>query len=159
MVKDLDSLTVDEVAKKLGLNQRTVINMCIRERFQNAFQNENGDWLIPEENFITTKEQDEKAEKILQHIDRKNRGGSDETEIPYIQAKIVADHYQVNLETVISWINQGYLSGKQIAGEYLVPKEEFEYLKSRRDNDATEEEIKKILGSDYIKDWDVEIEE
>ena len=44
-------------------------------------------------------------------------------------------------------------------GEYIVPKEEFDYLKSKRGTDATEEEIKKILGSDYIEDWEVEIDE
>ena len=60
---------------------------------------------------------------------------------------------------MVGWIKQGYLSGKQMEGQYFVPKEEFEYLKSKRDTDATEEEIKKLLGSDYIEDWEVEIED
>lgn len=147
-----------EVCTKLGLDRQTVQNMCEKGMFQDAYP-ENGDWLIPEYNFITTKKQDEKAEGILRHIDRKNHGGRDDTFIPYIPAKIVADYYEVTLEKVISWIKQGYLSGKQIEGEYLVPKEEFDYLKSKRDRDATEEEIKKLLGSDYIENWEVEIEE
>lgn len=147
-----------EVCKKLGLDRQTVQNMCEKGRFQGAYQTENG-WLIPEYNFITTKKQDEKTEEILRYIDRKNHGGRDENSIPFIPAKIVADYYEVTLEKVISWIKQGYLSGKQIEGEYLVPKEEFDYLKSKRDKDATEGEIKKLLGSDYIEDWDVEIEE
>lgn len=142
-----------EVCKKLGLDSQTVQNMCEKGMFQDAYQTENGDWLIPEYNFITTKKQDEKAEKFLMHIDRKNYGGRDETVIPFIHAKIVADYYKVTLEKVISWIKQGYLSGKQMEGEYLVPKEEFDYLKSKRESDATEEEIKKLLGSDYIEDW------
>ncbi|WP_019155436.1 MerR family transcriptional regulator [Robertmurraya massiliosenegalensis] len=155
----MDSLNIDEVAKKLGLDQLTVINMCIRGRFPNAFQNENGDWLIPKSNFITTREQDERAEEVLRQIDRKNRGGRDETEIPYISAKAVSDFYQVRLEKVENWIKEGYLSGKQIEGDYFVPKEEFEYLKARRDSDTLEEELKNLLGEDFINSWDVEIEE
>lgn len=148
-----------EVCKKLGLDRQTVQNMCEKGMFQDAYQTENGDWLIPEYNFITTKKQDEKAEEILRHIDRKNHGGKNETDIPYIPAKTVADYYEVTLEKVVGWIKQGYLSGKQMEGQYFVPKEEFEYLKSKRDTDATEEEIKKLLGSDYIEDWEVEIED
>ncbi|RTR26297.1 DNA-binding protein [Robertmurraya yapensis] len=148
-----------EVCKKLGLDRQTVQNMCEKGRFQGAYQNENGEWLIPEFIFTTTRKQDEKAEKILQHIERKNRGGRDESDVPHIPAKVIADFYEVTLEKVISWIKQGYLSGKQMEGEYLVPKEEFDYLKSKRDKDSTEEEIKKLLGSDYIEDWEVEIED
>ncbi|MBL5767362.1 hypothetical protein B5V88_07090 [Heyndrickxia sporothermodurans] len=148
-----------EVCKKLGLDHQTVQNMCEKGRFQGAYQTENGEWLIPEFIFSTTRKQNEKAEEILQRIDRKNNGGRDETDISYISAKIVADFYEVTLEKVISWIKRGYLSGKQMEGEYLVPKEEFDYLKSKRDKDSTEEEIKKLLGSDFILDCDVEIEE
>ncbi|MEW9110043.1 MAG: hypothetical protein AB2374_11895 [Cytobacillus gottheilii] len=148
-----------EVCKKLGLDRQTVQNMCERGMFQDAYQTENGDWLIPEYNFITTKKHDEKAEEILRYIDRKNHGGRDETKIPYIPAKVVANHYGVTLKKVINWINHGYLSGRLVEGEYFVPEEEFEYLKSKRDKDATVGELKKLLGSDYIEDWDVEIEE
>ncbi len=148
-----------EVCKKLGFDRQIVQKMCEKGMFQDAYQTENGEWLIPEFNFTTTRKQDEKAEEILQHIDRKNYGGRDETVIPYIPAKIVADYYEVTLEKVINWIRQGYLSGKQMEGEYLVPKEEFDYLKSKREKDSTEEEIKELLGSDYIEDWDIEIEE
>lgn len=144
-----------EVCKKLGLDLQTVQNMCEKGRFQGAYQTENG-WLIPEYNFITSKKYDEKAEEILRYIDRKNHGGRDESNI---SAKEVADFYEVTLEKVVTWIKQGYLSGKKMEGEYVVPKEEFEYLKSKRDKDATEEDIKKLLGSDYILDWEVEIEE
>lgn len=148
-----------EVCKKLGLDPQTVQNMCEKGMFQDAYQTENGEWLIPEFNFTTTRKQDEKAEEILQHIEGKNRSSRDESDITHISAKEVADFYEVTLEKVISWIKQGYLSGKQMEGEYLVPKEEFDYLKSKRDKDSTEEEIKKLLGSDYIEDWDIEIEE
>lgn len=148
-----------EVCKKLGLDCQTVQNMCEKGMFQDAYQTEDGVWLIPEFNFTTTRKQDKKVEEILRHIDRKNHAGRDETVIPYIPAKVVADYYEVTLEKVISWIKQGFLSGKQLEGEYLVPKEEFDYLKSKRDKDATEEEIKKLLGSDYNDDWEVEIEE
>lgn len=151
--------SIAEVCKKLGLGRQTVQNMCEKGMFRDAYQTENGVWLIPEYNFTTTKKQDKKADETLRHIDRKNLGGRDETVIPYIPAKIVADYYQVTLEKVISWIKQGYLSGKQMEGEYLVPKEEFDYLKSKRDTNATEEEIKKLLGSDYIEDWEIEIED
>ena len=44
-----------EVCKKLGLDRQTVQNMCEKGMFQDAYQTENGDWLIPEYNFITTK--------------------------------------------------------------------------------------------------------
>lgn len=151
--------SVADVCKKLGLDRQTVQNMCEKGMFQDAYQIENGEWLIPEYNFTTTRKQDEKAEEILRHIDRKNNEGKDESEIPYIPARAVADYYDVTLEKVISWIKQGYLSGKQVEGRYLVPKEEFEYLRSKRDTDATEGEIKKLLGSDYIEGLEVEIEE
>ncbi|AIF45085.1 hypothetical protein [Virgibacillus sp. SK37] len=80
----------------------------------------------------------------------------------YVDAQVVADYYNVELETVVNWIKQRQLSGKERVGKpsrYLVPKEEYEYLKSKRDKDSTKEEIKKLLGSDFTDDWDVEIDE
>lgn len=151
--------SVAEVCKKLGLDRQTVEKMCEKGRFRDAHKTENGKWLIPDYNFITTREQDARTEEILRQIDKKNRGGRDETEIPFIPIKTVADYYNVTLGQVEKWIKLGYLSGKQVDGEYFVPEEEFEYLKSKRESEATEEEIKKFLGSDYTDDWDVEIEE
>lgn len=150
--------TVAEVCKKLGLDRQTVERMCEKGKFRDAHKNENGFWLIPDHNFITSREQDERAEEVLRQIDRKNRGGRDENEISYIPAKIVSDFYQLTLEKVENWIKLGYLSGKQVEGEYFVPEDEFEYLKARRESDTTEEEIKKFLGSDIV-DWDFKIEE
>lgn len=66
--------TVSEAAKKLDLNDETVRILCERGIFQNAYKNENGNWIIPEDYFITTKEQDDKAEEILRYIDKKNQG-------------------------------------------------------------------------------------
>ncbi len=159
---NMNYLTLAEVCKKLGLDRKKVQNMCEKGRFRDAYQDEYGKWQIPNDNFVTTREQDEKAAKILQHLDRKNNGEKDESDIPYISTKVIGDYYQVEEEKVISWIKQGYLSGKKMKGQpenYLVPREEFEYLKSKRDKDTTEEEIKKLLGSDFMDDWDVEIDE
>ena len=154
--------TVSEVCKKVGLERQTVQNMCNRGMFQGAYQTEKGDWLIPEDHFVTTREQDEKAEEILQQIDRKNQSVLKNADVEYIDAKLVADFYGVAPETVVSWIKQGHLSGKQLEGQqgkYFLPKEEFEYLKSKAENDTTEEAIRELLGSDYSDDWDLEIEE
>jgi excisionase family DNA binding protein len=77
-----------------------------------------------------------------------------------VDAQIVADYYGVPLKKVVSWINEGHLSGVQMEGhpdKYLVPKEEFDYLKSKRDKDTTEKELKKLLGA--LDDWEFEIEE
>ncbi|MFT8319635.1 MAG: helix-turn-helix domain-containing protein [Bacillus sp. (in: firmicutes)] len=90
--------TVAEVCKKLGLDRQTVERMCEKGKFRDAHKNENGLWLIPDYNFITSREQDERAEEVLRQINRKNRGGRDETEIPYIPAKIVADYYGATLK-------------------------------------------------------------
>ncbi|MGG1689439.1 hypothetical protein ABDH65_05235 [Heyndrickxia ginsengihumi] len=154
--------TIDEISKKLGLNQQIVRSMCEKGRFRDAYQNKHGEWQIPEDNFITTREQDEKAEKILRHIDRKNYGEKDEIGVPFVSTKEVSNYYQVEEEKVISWIKQGHLSGIQVEGQpdkYLVPREEYEYLKSKRESDTTEEELKKLLGLDFMDDWDVEIDE
>ncbi|CAM5734499.1 hypothetical protein HRF69_23825 [Bacillus circulans] len=155
-------LTINEVAIKLGLHPYTIQRMCEKERFRGAYLAENGDWMIPEDNFITTRKQDKKSEEILQQIDRKNQGEDTNADVLFVSPQLVADFYEVAVEKVICWIEQGYLSCKELdgkPGKYLVPKEEFEYLKMKRESDSTEEEIKELLGSDYIEDWEVEIEE
>ena len=65
--------TTTEVAKKLGLSDQTIRNMCEQERFKGAYRSNGGHWRIPTDNFITSREQDERAEKILQKIDQKNK--------------------------------------------------------------------------------------
>lgn len=147
-------LSVKDVSNKLGLDQPTVQKMCEKGKFHNAYQTDNGDWLISEDNFVTTKEQDEKADEILRQIDIKNN----EADVGYIDITKVADYFDVSLKKVIEWIEQGRLSGKKIEGDYKVPLEEFEFLKSKRENDTTEEVIKERLGSDY-DDWEIEIDE
>lgn len=48
-------LSVKDVSNKLGLDQPTVQKMCEKGKFHNAYQTDNGDWLISEDNFVTTK--------------------------------------------------------------------------------------------------------
>jgi excisionase family DNA binding protein len=71
--------TTSEAAKKLGLSDQTIRRMCESGRFKRAHRScgENGHWRIPEENFITTREQDQKAEEILEHLDQKNKEAGD----------------------------------------------------------------------------------
>lgn len=103
-----------------------------------------------------SREKDENAEKIdlrKKEVDK---------DFEYLDAQLVADYYEVTLETVISWINQGQLSGKPVEGqgeEYLVPKEEFEYLKSKRENNVLDEAMQEFLGEDFDDDWEVEIKD
>ena len=61
----MNYLTVDEVCNKLGLDRQIVQKMCEDGKFHNTYRTEDGEWLIPEDNFVTTKEQDEKAEEIF----------------------------------------------------------------------------------------------
>lgn len=57
----------------LGVSDQTIRRMCERGKFKGASRaGGDGHWRIPEENFITTSEQDKKAERILQQIDKKN---------------------------------------------------------------------------------------
>lgn len=149
--------TVDEVAKKLGLDPQITENMCKKGTFEGSFQTEEGIWQIPEAIFITTREQDKEIEKLFENLDRK----SEEIDL-YVPHQIVADYYGAPASTVIEWINQRLLSGKRSSQNedvYLVPREEFEYLKTRRDQDNTEEIMRELLGDDYSEDWDVEIDE
>jgi len=70
--------TIVEAANKLGLDNRTVRLMCEQGKFKGAYRVEdNGDWRIPEENFITSKKNDEIAEITLQRIDKKNKQAGD----------------------------------------------------------------------------------
>jgi len=152
--------SLDEVGKKLGLDRQTVQKLCEKGRFQDAHKTENGDWLIPDQNFITTREQDARAEEILRQIDRKNQ--EIDNDIEYVFDQVVASYYKVSREVVKNWIEQGFLSGKQSARNpenYLIPKEEFEYLKTRRESDTTEDELRKFLGEDYAVDLEIEFED
>ncbi|AIF45115.1 hypothetical protein [Virgibacillus sp. SK37] len=94
--------------------------------------------------------------------DIRNKSATSYANVEYVDAQVLADYYNVELETVVNWIKQRQLSGKEEEGKpgrYLVPKEEFEYLKSKRDKDPTEVEIKKLLGPKYGDDWEPEIDE
>lgn len=70
--------TIIEVANKLGLDNRTIIRMCEQGKFKGAYPVAgNRDWRIPEENFITTKKDDETAEIALQQINKKSKQAGD----------------------------------------------------------------------------------
>lgn len=71
--------TQSEVAKKLGLSDETICRMCEQGKFKGAKRSDGkgGYWLIPQENLVTTNEQDDIAEKILQTIDIKNKKAGD----------------------------------------------------------------------------------
>lgn len=78
--------------------------------------------------------------------------------VDFVVIQVVADYYGVKVETIRDWIEKGKISGKQIAnqaGNYLIPLEEFEYLKKMRDEDQTEDFLKELLGEDY-EDWALE---
>lgn len=52
--------------------------MCEQGKFKGAFRVKgNGNWKIPEENFITSKKDDETAKITLQQIDKKNKHSGD----------------------------------------------------------------------------------
>ncbi|KYD31053.1 MULTISPECIES: helix-turn-helix domain-containing protein [Bacillaceae] len=65
--------TTSEVAKKLGLSDQTIRRMCEKGKFPGAYKTDGGHWRIPRKIFITTPEQDERAEEALQQIDIKNQ--------------------------------------------------------------------------------------
>ncbi|MFD1362846.1 helix-turn-helix domain-containing protein [Lentibacillus salinarum] len=75
--------TTSEAAHKLGLSDQTVRRMCESGKFNGAYRSEGGHWRIPEDNFITTKEQDQKVDKLFKQLDRKNReaGGVNEFDL------------------------------------------------------------------------------
>lgn len=64
--------SISEVARKIVVNEQTVLLMCENGHFEGAYRIENGEWKIPEDNFITTRKQDILAEKALKIIDKKN---------------------------------------------------------------------------------------
>lgn len=66
-------ITLREVAEKLGLSENTIHCMCQKEMFKGAYQTETGDWLIPEDNFITSKNQDKRTHELFHHLDKKNK--------------------------------------------------------------------------------------
>lgn len=151
--------SVKEVALKLGLSMEQITNMCEKGRFKGAYQSDKAEWFIPDENFIITKEQFERANEILQHIDRKNQV-VDKSEL-FINANLVAIYFETTLIEVKLWIKKGIISGKKCEENpdiYLVSKEEFEYLKAKREQDDTNKAIGELLGED-LTDWDVEIDD
>lgn len=82
--------------------------------------------------------------------------------IEFVDVVVVAAHYNVFPDKVIEWIKEGKISGKQSStnpDHYLIPSEEFQFLKNRRETDETEEAIRELLDKYYEKDWDVEMEE
>ncbi|GIN59921.1 hypothetical protein J8TS2_42400 [Lederbergia ruris] len=92
------------------------------------------------------------------HSDHKNEPKPN-FDFEFIDIQTVADYYEVNCETVKKWIMENRISGKQlVSGKYLVSKQEFEYLKTKRDQDNTEKDIRQLLGDDYSDDWEVELD-
>ncbi|WP_141603548.1 helix-turn-helix domain-containing protein [Terrilactibacillus laevilacticus] len=69
--------TTSEAGHKLGLSDQTIRRMCESGKFKGAYRSEGGHWRIPEENFITTREQDIKGNGILEHLDKKNQEEGD----------------------------------------------------------------------------------
>ncbi|WP_404451836.1 helix-turn-helix domain-containing protein [Virgibacillus necropolis] len=65
--------TPSEVAKKLGLSGQTIRRLCDKGKFEGAYKTDGGHWKIPQDAFITTNEQDQKAESVLRRIDEKNQ--------------------------------------------------------------------------------------
>lgn len=65
--------TTTEVAEKLGLSDQTIRRMCDKGKFKGAYKTEGGHWRIPDHAFITSSDQDKKAEEIFSRIDAKNR--------------------------------------------------------------------------------------
>ncbi|WP_161493888.1 helix-turn-helix domain-containing protein [Virgibacillus necropolis] len=66
-------LTSSEVAKKLRLSGQTIRRLCDKGKFEGAYKTDGGHWRIPKDAFITTTEQDEKAESVLRRINEKNQ--------------------------------------------------------------------------------------
>lgn len=69
--------TTREAAHKLGLSDQTIRRMCENERFKGAYRSEGGHWRIPEENFITSKEQDKRIDELFEQIDKRNGEAGD----------------------------------------------------------------------------------
>jgi predicted transcriptional regulator len=66
-------ISLNEAAEKLGLSENTIRNMCHKNMFKGAYQTETGQWLIPEDNFITNQEQDKRTYELFRRLDEKNK--------------------------------------------------------------------------------------
>lgn len=91
-------------------------------------------------------------------IDGKDKSNEEK----YVDTNTVAEYFGVTSETVRNWIKDKIISGKQVGGargKYLIPREEFEFLKSKREDGrkATEAVMKDFLGDDYSEDWEIEL--
>lgn len=71
--------TQSEVVNKLELSEQIITRMCEQGKFNGAksIEGKSRQWLIPKENFVTTNEQDDIAENILQTIDIKSKKAGD----------------------------------------------------------------------------------
>lgn len=75
--REMAFYTPKEVAGKLGLSDQTIRRMCDKGKFKGAYQTDGGHWKIPKDAFITTPEQDKRAETVLQRIDSINKEAGD----------------------------------------------------------------------------------
>ncbi|TFJ92538.1 helix-turn-helix domain-containing protein [Lentibacillus salicampi] len=69
--------TTSEAARKLGLSDQTIRRMCENGKFEGAYRSGGGHWRIPEDNFITSKQQDKIVDELFEQIDRKNKEAGD----------------------------------------------------------------------------------
>lgn len=78
LVRSVNNYLSKTVTFYLTLTQ-IITRMCEHGKFNGAksIEGKSGQWLIPKENFVTTNEQDDIAEKILQTIDIKNKEAGD----------------------------------------------------------------------------------
>jgi excisionase family DNA binding protein len=58
-----------DAAEKLGVTAQTVRRMCEYGKFPGAIRTDGGHWRIPQIQFKTTKEQDQRAEAALRHLE------------------------------------------------------------------------------------------
>ncbi|HCX48066.1 MAG TPA: hypothetical protein DG757_03270 [Bacillus sp. (in: Bacteria)] len=101
--------------------------------------------------------------KEVRQIATLSRNSEEIDEQNYVDTKTVADYYGVTPETVRNWIKQNIISGHQIGGpcgKFMIPKEEFDFLKAKREfiNEETEAVMKELWGDDYTDDWEIAVE-
>ncbi|WP_245686881.1 helix-turn-helix transcriptional regulator [Tenuibacillus multivorans] len=72
--------TPKEVSKKMGLSDQTIRRMCEKGKFPGAYQTGGGHWKIPHNAFITTPEQDQKADELFEQINAINEKAGDADE-------------------------------------------------------------------------------
>jgi hypothetical protein len=99
---------------------------------------------------------------FIQRLEENILRPEEKNHIEFVDVTTVGECYNVSSDKVIEWIKEGKISGKQSTTNpehYLIPIEEFQYLKTRREQDETEEAIRELLGKSYEKDWDIEMEE